>query len=437
MNLAFDPDQPASATDALQVEMVRRASDGEVIEVRPWIQTQTEGQIHALRPQLRQSAGDPPFTCFSCGHPVILKKHALGGHFFAHKEKSAAERANCQYQEDRHLSLKELDRMRYQGQREGARHRRTKELIRRIVASDSRFTEPVIEQTWRTFDEGWRKPDVATSWAGLPVVFEAQVSNTYPAVVAERTAFYRSQGAILIWVFDQLPDEHWRTLHADTFCANQQHLFLVDEECARASEDAGEALFSVYRLRPTLDIHHSEEDGYTTLVPYQQEEHDLVPFASLRLDPEAQTASLFDAQEEKRRVDHIVLCSRVQAEQVSWTVLEEDIRAIIQRKGAIPYETVRSWAALVCAIEASRLWCPVGTRYPNPVSVLNLIHDSHPAFFGHLIHTLQRLHLDPAERRTGAWKKRVEDFHAGRYKGGPIPPQHGGSAALLAWLYPK
>lgn len=326
--------------------------------------------------------------------------------------------------------------MRYQGQREGTRHRRTKELIRRIVASDTRFTVPMVEQTWRTFDEGWRKPDVASSWKGLPVVFEAQVSNTYPAVVADRTAFYHSQGALLIWVFDQIPDAHWRTLHADTFCANQQHLFLVDEECAEASEKAGEALFSVYRMRPTVDIHYSEEDGYTTLAPYQMEERDMVAFSRLRLDPTAQTASLFDAAEEKRRADHKALCSKVQAEKTPWTDLEAAIRSIIQRKGHIPYETVRSWAAVVCAIEAARLWCPVGTRYPNPVSVLNLIHDSHPAFFGHLIHTLQRLNLDTAERRTGAWKKRVEDFHGGRYKGGALPIQHSGSDALLAWLYP-
>ena len=245
MTMAFNPDRPAVPTDALQVEMVRRSSDGEVIEVRDWILTQTEGQIHALRPQLRQSTDHPPFTCFSCGYPVLLKKHTSGGHFFAHKEKSAAERANCVYQEGGNLSLKDLDRMRYQGQREGARHLRTKELIRRIVASDHRSTEPVVEQTWRTFGEGWRKPDVASSWDGLPVVLEAQISNTYPAVVAERSAFYRSQGALLIWIFDQLPDDYWRTLHADTFCSNQQHLFVVNEECARASEDAAEALFMV------------------------------------------------------------------------------------------------------------------------------------------------------------------------------------------------
>ena len=437
MTSAFNPDCPAVSTDALQVEMVRRSSDGEVIEVRAWIPTQTEGQIHVLRPQLRQSTDHPPFTCFSCGHPVYLKKHITGGHFFAHKGKSAAELANCVFQEGRHLSLQDLDRMRYQGQREGARHLRTKELIRRIVASDHRFTEPVVEQTWRTFGEGWRKPDVASTWDGLPVVFEAQISNTYPAVVAERTAFYRSQGAQLIWIFDQLPDDYWRTLHADTFCSNQQHLFVVNEECARASEDAGEALFLVYRLRPTVTFHHCEEDGFTTLAPCQMEEHDLVPFSSLRLDPEAQTASLFNVADEKRRADHKALCSLVHAEKASWTDLEQDIRTIIQRKGQIPYETVRSWAAVVCAIEAAYLWCPVGTRYANPVSVLNLVHDAHPAFFGHLIQTLQRLGFDTVTHLAGAWKKRVDDFQHGRYKGGPLPQPHSGSRALLAWLYPE
>lgn len=436
MNLAFDPNRPASATTVLQVEYVRHPVSGAVLESRPWLATQTEGQLHALRPLLRRKDASSTFTCFSCGLPVILRKHANGGHYFAHKDKAAAQLANCAFQDGRNLPISEIDRMRYQGQREGARHRHTKDLICRILAADPRFSTPDVEKVWRTFDEGWRKPDVATTWQGLPIVFEAQVSNTYPGVVADRTDFYRGRGALLIWIFDQLPEKDWRTLHADTLCANHQQLFLVDEACASAAEERGIALLRSYRLRPEVAIDPNNEDRHTCLIPSHVEERDLVEFASLDLDVGAQTAKLFDAQDEQRRVEHKVLCSRVQALRCDWRELEVAIRQIIHREGSIQYATVMSWATLVCAIESARLWRPVGTRYPNPISVLNLVHDSHPAFFGHLVETLQRLRLDPAARLEGAWRKRVKDFRAGRYKSGPLPEAHVGSVRLLTWLYP-
>ncbi|WP_157272426.1 DUF6035 family protein [Azonexus hydrophilus] len=437
MTLAFDPNRPATATNDLQVEYVRHPISGKVLESRRWFPTQAEGQLHALRPSLRQSGAAQPFTCFSCGHPVILKKHAHGGHYFAHKDKTAARQANCVFLEKSSLSLEDIDRLRYQGQREGPRHRQTKEWIRRIVAADARFSKPEVETIWRTFDDGWRKPDVATSWHGFPVVFEAQVSNTYPAIVAERTDFYRRQGALLIWIFDQLPDQHWRTLHADIFCANHQQLFLVDEACACAAEENGSAIFRSYRLRPEVVVDPASGDGYTCLTAAHVEEQGLVEFSQLQLDASAQTAKQFDVNDEQRRVMHKVLCSRVQASKTNWQELEVDIRNIIQRKASIPYATVMSWASLVCAIESARFWQPIGTRYSNPVSVLNLVHDSSPTFFAHLVHTLQRLHVDPTEHHGGAWPKRVADFHAGRYKGGSLPEPHEGSIALLAWLYPN
>jgi hypothetical protein len=425
----------ARTTDSLQVGMVRRLSDGAVFEVATWLPTLTLGEIHTLRPRLRQKSEKAQFACFCCGHPVLMRQHATGGHYFAHKEKTAADKANCLYQEDQHLSLADIDRLRYQGQREGARHIRTKDLIARILKSDSRFATPVLEQTWTSFTDGWRKPDVATIWDGLPVVFEAQVSNTYPQIVAERTEFYRNQGALLIWIFDRLPDTHWRTLHADTFCANQQQMFLVDEESAALSEKSGVAHFRIYSQRPDVEAFCRPEDGRYILLPCQVEQCEMVAFSSLSLDPVLQTATRFNATEEENRVKHKILCALTQAGE-SHDPLETAIRAIIHRKAPIPKDSVEGWAALVCAIEARRLNQPVGTKLANPAGLLNLVYDHHQTFFPHLVRTLERLHLDPPEQRRGAWKKWVEAFHNGRFQDGPLPVPHAGSERLLAWLYP-
>ena len=433
MSQPFDPDSPARGTDTLQVGMVRRVSDGVTLNVATWLQTQTEGDIHALRPKIRQARDGAKFVCFCCGHDVILKK-LNGGHYFAHKEKTASEKDECLYQQERGPSLAELDRLRYHGQREGARHIRTKELIERVLRADPRFSEPVVEERWTSFADGWRKPDVASVWDSLAVVFEAQVSNTYPQIVAERTDFYRKKSALLIWIFDKLPDTHWRTLHADTFCSNSQHLFLVDEECATVSEDTGRAHFRIYSLRPEVEPFSRQDDARIVLCPIQEERCTLVPFESLSLDADHQTATLFDAADENRRAKHKILCAEAQAG-AQYSALENEIRGLIKGDITIDWKNIEGWAALVCAIESQRLGRPVGTKYANVAGVLNLVYDKHPTFFPHLVYTLERLNLDPPEQRSGAWKRWVGDFHKGSYKDGPIPEAHIRSGRLLAWLY--
>lgn len=435
MPLPFDPDALAKTTDTFQVGMICRRDTGEIIEVEQWIPRQRLGEIHSLRAEQRRERATPLFTCFCCGHPALLKQHPNGGHFFAHRSKSDAEKDNCRYQEGRGIPLEELNRLRYQGQREGARHRRTKDLICRIIAADPRFASPEKEQVWRTFEDGWRKPDVASVWDGMQVVFEAQVSNTYPQVVAERTDFYAKQGALLIWIFDLFPDAHWRTLHADTFCANEQHLFVVDEECASHSETTGYAHFRLYTLRPEVEARKREDDGKYVLHAIQKESFELCRFDALALDPICQTAILFNADTEKRRADHKILCAIAQSD-FSYNALEQDIRQLIGRTSPIPHRNVEGWAALICAIEARRLNAPVGTKYANAAGLLNLVYDHHPSYFAHLVWTLDRLGLDPADARRGAWKKWVDDFRNDRYKEGPLPNPHVGSDKLLRWLYP-
>lgn len=324
--------------------------------------------------------------------------------------------------------------MRYQGQREGSRHKRTKELICRIIGSDSGFSTPQVEKRWNSFNEGWRKPDVATNWNGLPVVFEAQVSNTYPGVVAERTEFYRNQGALLVWIFDRLPDGDWQTLHADTFCANNQLILIADEQAAFESEAAGVAKFSSYALIPEVEPHVSS--GYTLLRPYQREMRHLVAFHELALDVRSQSASLFSVKAASGAAEHKVLCSRTQASQ-RHEGLEEALRSLLKLDAPISRQNVMGWAALVCAIESARLASPIGTRLADPIGVLNLVYDHHPAFFGHLIATLDRLDIGIPKSRSGAMARRVAEFRGGRYKGSELPPAHKGSLKLLPWLYPN
>ena len=132
-SLAFDPTEPVTVTNELRITLVTRVTDGKTFEVANWLPTFTLGSIHTLRPQLRRASvrnkdGDQtyPIVCTGCGEPVVLKSLLDHGHYFSHLEKKDAELANCPYREDRQLPLDVLDRIRYHGQREGPRHRKTK-----------------------------------------------------------------------------------------------------------------------------------------------------------------------------------------------------------------------------------------------------------------------------------------------------------------------
>lgn len=327
ISISFDPLALAKSTETLQVEMVRRVSNGELIVVSKWLPRQTEGQIHFLRTKIRQKNGEK-FQCFYCGHDVLLRKHEYGGHFFAHKEKDVAEKAKCLYQQKKIISIEDRNRIRYHGQREGLRHIKTKELIAQILCTDTQFSMPDIEKTWTTFTDGWRKPDVASKWNGQSIVFEAQVSNTYPQIVAERTDFYRNQGALLIWIYDQLSDKEWRVLHADTFCSNGQHLFSVDEECLSVSKYKREAHFRIYTQYPEVEPFKRSTDNRWQLKIIQEKNNLLVPFSLLTLNIESQTANYFDINKISRIAKHKVLCAEVQAG-FSYDALEKSIQELL------------------------------------------------------------------------------------------------------------
>lgn len=436
MAIHFNPNKLAKSTNTLQVEFVHRASDGEIIEVTEWIVTQTEEQIHCLRTKIRQENGEI-FSCLCCGHDVLLRKHEHGGHYFAHKEKSAADKAECIYQQNRIISSEDQDRIRYHGQREGTQHIQTKEFIAKILRYDSAFLEPEIEKRWTTFADGWRKPDVASKWNGQPIVFEAQISDIYPQIVAERTNFYRKQGALLIWIYHQLPEENWRAQHADNFCSNGLHLFVADEECVIISEAKGKAYFKIYTQRPMVEPFKCITDGKWRLKIVQKEYFELVPFSSLSLNAESQTATYYDINKEQFITNHKVLCTEVQAGYLSdaYDLLEKSIQEFLVDKRPIDRKKLEGWAALICGIESKKLERPVGTKYTNVVEVLNLVHDHHPSFFPHLVRVLDRMKIDPHSQRSGKWKDRVNDFYEGKYKGGPIPHSHAKSGKLLEYIY--
>lgn len=434
MQITFDPDKLAKSTDTIQVEMVRDEVNNLIIDVPSWIGQQTEGDISKLRTNIRLNQAK--FTCFCCGYPVLLRKHQLGGHYFAHIEKTASKKANCLYQQPSITSTEDRNRIRYQGQREGKRHIRTKNLIANIIESDPNFSEIHIETVWKTFQDGWRKPDVSAIYNGINVVFEAQVSNTYPQIVAERTDFYRKQDSILIWIYDSINDSDWRTLHSDNFCSNGQHIFYVDDECLSISQLHKVAYFKIYTQRPDV-VPYQREDKKWLLEIRSIKKCNLIPFSNLKIDTNLQTATYFDISMEKWKAEHKKLCAIAQADYV-FEKIEESLRFIIGENKIIRRETIGGWPVFICALESARLNKPIGTKHTNICSVFNLLYDHHPEFMLAFVEKIEEFG-HTIETASGAWKNRLILIKKGKYKTKDlmveIPQPHPFVRKLLTYLY--
>lgn len=182
----------------------------------------------------------PWLLCPHCETAVYLVSSVKSEWFFRHR----VEDGSCPHVTRGALSQDAIDAIRYDGQKEGPRHRRMKQLIYRSLKADSRFSEPLIEKRWRgTRVPGkYRQPDVQSTLdhsahGALRIAFEAQLSTTYINVIRERRDFYRRDGGLLFWIFTSFDPELRRQYQDDVFFPNNSNLFAIDEETTALSEE--------------------------------------------------------------------------------------------------------------------------------------------------------------------------------------------------------
>jgi len=443
---ASDFTRPAQAAIGPQVACITQTADHYTLVSKVFIEGMSVGEVHAWRNKIRQAhimtarakkLGNQavhayPFVCAACGHPVYLKATTHHTHYFSHYEKHVAEDADCPFRDGRSLPREVLDRIRYHGQREGERHRRTKRMIEQTLRADVRFTDIAIEERWTSFNEGYRRPDLAALWNGQSVVFEAQVSNTYPDVVAERTLFYQQAGANAIWVFDQPLVSEWRTLHKDNFIANGQHLFMVDEESVMASVYEKKAIFKVITIRPDVQAQRDPVTRYWQLIPAQIVASELIAFERLTLDPEKQTATYFDVEAENRRCRHKMNCATAK-QTGDWEDICSEIEEILHT--SVDPANTRKWANLVCTIESVRTGAAVGTRFNKPVESLHHLAERFEPMASYAIWACRQPWANAEVVSTPSWLDRSRQLLSA-LKAGEEPVRRRRTDDLMVWLYP-
>lgn len=248
-------------------------------------------ELFEIRRKLRPSVSKLSLLCSICYQPVILAGYLDQSFYFRHVKDSE----ECPVKTNSHFSQEEINAMKYNGQKEGRKHKENKLLIAKLLDKDDAFSNIRVEKTFRELNstgiaKRWRRPDVAATniAENVDVVFELQVSTTFIDVIIEREEFYKNNDVFILWVF--LEFEARRFTELDIFYANYSNAFVFDPEAANESEKAGKLMLKCF-------YHHYEviETDYRVSVE-AKEKTCLVSMQDLTYNKESKKLYYFDSK---------------------------------------------------------------------------------------------------------------------------------------------
>ncbi|QGM47416.1 DUF6035 family protein [Methylocystis heyeri] len=295
--ISIDPLAHATPVDDPEIIEIQDLRTGELVNSQALISSYRYGDFIVLRGKVREHLHSevPFYACALCATPVYIVANQAKRFFFRH----LIEDGSCSARTRGELSQDEIAARKYHGQRESEAHKHIKNLIEKSLNADPVFETTVQEKVWRSARDpkARRQPDVQTESPIFGrVAFEVQLSTTFLSVVVARRAFYREQGALLVWVFGNFMPDYRRLMVDDILFPNNSNLFVVDDETTGLSKKRGVFLMRCIFRRPV-------RNGSEIIDEWNEE---IVAFGELQRDIEAQTAFFFDyAKEEKRLRDAI------------------------------------------------------------------------------------------------------------------------------------
>jgi len=366
-------------------------------------------------------------VCWFCSQPVHIAGTLKKEFFFKHYQ----ELGDCPIKTKGRHSQEEIDRIRYNGAREGIEHLTLKEFVYQMLCNDDRCTNVHKETITRSsFDSAkWRKPDVICDFQGKRLVFEIQLSTTYLNVIAEREAHYRDEGVFIIWLFSNFDIENDRFVQKDIYYANHGNAFAIDTEARSQSAHSGKLILHCFR--------RIEQSMFSVA----QWKEDFIALDDLTYDSEVYKAYYFDSRLEQLKEDFEGYW--LQRHHLNWEVQENAEKALqvrLQRQGII-YEKDSQLQRALDALYSLKHNKMIGYNYKqNPI--LQLTHyvlDKRNAYvfiylwaleiFGHREHILKH-------DRTNAFHRKVEAFKKTR-KINAEPPRPKKYNSLLRLLFPE
>lgn len=458
--LSTDPLTRARAVAKPAIGEVLDRDTGEFIGASDWIESHVYAELIDKRVGIveRIDASDPHFVCADCFVPVYVVSRPEDRIFFF---KHIREDGSCPAQTRSQLTADEITARKYHGLRESKLHRDIKALIERSLKADGRFSTVLAETTWRSKadPDRYRRPDVqATSLDGQRLAFEVQLSTTFLSVVAGRRAFYRAEGALLIWIFGSFDPAYRRLTTDDLLFSNNSNVFVVDEETALLSEAS--------RRLHLRCIHRAPKIERRQVVDVW---HDLVvPFDTLTIDLRGQRLFAFDYAAAKQTLHAELAEFEERQRAISIYIEQQDLFEFWLVHGADfthKPENRATWTGLrhrfkehhgiglpewpdlddeirvmLNAFYSLREGEPVGWRYKHLIEVAHNIAEYHPdllSAFGFAVKAFGRSKMLADQDRKGRWRARLDGFASALNARNPhfLPDPH--VMPLMRFLFPE
>jgi hypothetical protein len=454
-NVTIDPLAPAPVVEAPEITHVLSLRTGRLLDAKRFISRHNYEELIRVRTRVldAMNAGRPRLVCSLCHVPVYIVASTRKAFFFRHRH----EDGSCPAVTRNFETEAEIRARQYAGVQESEAHRRLKRLLARSISADPNFSELAQETTWRatTGIAALRRPDVSCAFGGLKLAFEAQLSTTFLSVVVGRRAFYRAEGALLVWALASFDPNDRRMTEDDILFPNNSNVLVVDEASAAASEKEG-------RFMVTCWHRAAGENGRQT-----EWAKALVGFDELTLDVDGQRAFLVDVEGEERRRREAMEAERARRAAEREEALRSGFLSCWLRRydPDVSYpEREREWLTFVqpfaerglpfpphCwgepeldrrlkAALTAKAGIPVGWRYKKLPEVAHHLHDRHPDLlflFGRLLKRYRTDERLKAEDKTGAWSRKAAQVREEVRRGSRRYQPAVAWAELLAFLFPE
>lgn len=290
------------------------------------ILARSQNEINRLRSQCYQAhkLGEaPPFVCGYCQQPVWLPATIERSHHFKHFPYPGID--ECVYYSGVSVSMERLNARKYNGAKEGRKHKEYKELILQSLNRNQAVTDLKLEKVISIsgYDEGehkreWRKPDINGIFNSIHFSLELQLSTTWLSEIVGRTIFYRRLGYYLLWVFDKFYPEYTNRelAYSDVFCNNNENAFVFDQECYELSKSKNDLV---------LKCHYSKyvKDGFTITDSIKSE---TITFSSLTFDHGKKMVYYYDSLGEKEKIEEEIEAEMDQLSKESDRQMKELLR---------------------------------------------------------------------------------------------------------------
>lgn len=451
----IDPRGYAQAVDAPEICEVRSLKSGRILDARKFIESLRYDKLIRLRSAIREAMDtlSPRVACAICGTPVYLVASPEKAFFFRH----SIEDGSCPALTRSGLTEADIRAMKYKGAQESAAHRRLKSFIERSLVADPRFHDIFVEKTWRATRDlkALRRPDVQARFGDQRIAFEAQLSTTFLSVVIGRKVFYRSEGALLVWVLPYFDPTYRRLTTDDVLFNNNSNILVIDASTVRASESAGRFMVRCAFPRPAL-VDASLQTSW---------EERIVDWGDLRADVKRQWIFLFDYESADRELTKALADAAAEKAEALKDALRNELFSLLSNQADTPDRevTIDIWTLvrqkflrygfvlpetpntdyvlrnIVCGVLSARAGRPIGYKFSKLIQVAHHLADQCPEAllpFGYTLSTSGNQRVLLNQDISKRWQTKAiairEAIAAGR-KSYLVSPARLG---LLSFLFP-